>query len=70
MPEEKTSVKIMKTRLTMSGSDDEFTFVSVDRFEIHHVSNDVVLVYNSVATEHVSSDARDVKRLSARVALY
>ena len=49
---------------------DEFTFVSVDRFEIHHVSNDVVLVYNSVATEHVSSDARDIERLSARVALY
>jgi hypothetical protein len=43
--------------------------VGVDRLEVHHVADDVVLVGDAVAAVHVAGDARDVERLAAVVAL-
>ena len=43
--------------------------VGVDRLEIHTVPDHVVFVGDAVAAVHVASDARDVERLAAVVAL-
>ena len=45
------------------------TFVRVDGLEVHAVSDDVVLVADAVAAEHVAALAGDVERFAARVAL-
>ena len=44
-------------------------FVRVDRFEIHHMANDVKLIRDAVAAVHVAGGAGDVERLAAIVAL-
>ncbi len=43
--------------------------VRVDGLQIHHVADDVVLVADAVAAQHVSAHARDVETLAAAVAL-
>lgn len=35
------------------------SFVSVDSFKIDHVSNDMVLINNSVSSKHVSGNSSD-----------
>lgn len=44
-------------------------FVRVDGLEVHDVADDVVLVADAVASEHVPGLPRNVQRLPARVAL-
>jgi len=44
-------------------------FVRVDGLEVHDVPDDVVLVADAVAAQHVAALAGDVQRLAARVAL-
>src|SRR5208283_4758375 len=43
-------------------------FVSVDRLQVHHVADHVVLVGDAVAAMHVAGGAGDVERLAAIVA--
>ena len=45
------------------------TFIRVDGLEVHAVPDDVVLVADAVAAEHVAALTGDVERLSARVPL-
>lgn len=45
-------------------------FVRVHGFQIDSVADDVVLVREAVAAEHVTCVARDLDRLAARVALH
>lgn len=45
------------------------SFISVDSFEVHHVSDNVVLVYDSVSSKHVSGNSRYLEGLLAVVAL-
>ena len=44
-------------------------FVGIDRLQVHDVADDVVLVRDAVASQHVTALARNVQRLAARVAL-
>ena len=44
-------------------------FVSIDRFQIHHVANYVVLIRNPVAAMHVPRCSRNLERLAAVIAL-
>src|SRR6266851_6368721 len=44
-------------------------FIGVDRLEVHHVTDHVVLVGDAVAAMHVAGGAGDVERLAAIVAL-
>src|SRR6266481_1166879 len=44
-------------------------FIGVDRLEIHHVADDVILVRDAIAAVHVPGDPGDVERLAAIVAL-
>ena len=43
--------------------------VGVDGLQVHDVPDDVVLVLDAVAAEHVAAGARNVQRFAARVAL-
>mmetsp|Transcript_144725 Transcript_144725/g.204723 ORF Transcript_144725/g.204723 Transcript_144725/m.204723 type:complete len:211 (+) Transcript_144725:199-831(+) len=43
------------------------TFVSVDDFQVHHVTNDVVLIHNPVASKHISGCSRNIESFSARI---
>mmetsp|Transcript_7412 Transcript_7412/g.18835 ORF Transcript_7412/g.18835 Transcript_7412/m.18835 type:complete len:219 (+) Transcript_7412:212-868(+) len=45
------------------------TLVGVDGLEVHNVADNVVLVRNSVAAEHVARVAGDLQRLATRIAL-
>ena len=45
------------------------TLVGVDGLQVHDVADDVVLVRDAVAAQHVAGVAGDVQRLAARVAL-
>ena len=45
------------------------SFISVDRFEVHDVADDVKLVNDAVAAVHVAREPGDVERLAAGVAL-
>ena len=36
-------------------------FVSVDGFQVHHVTNDVILVGDAVTAMHVACDAGDIE---------
>src|SRR5689334_176215 len=44
-------------------------FIGVDRFQVHHVADHVVLVGDAVAAVHVAGGAGNVERLAAIVAL-
>ena len=44
-------------------------FVRVDGLEVHDVPDDVVLVGDSIAAQHVAARAGNVQRFAARVAL-
>ncbi len=44
--------------------------VGVDRFQVHHVADDVVLVANPVAAVHVARLPGDLERLAAGIALH
>eukprot|EP00952_Eustigmatos_sp_NYUAD-ZCMA_P012189 49035-Eustigmatos_ZCMA.PRE.1 len=46
------------------------SFVCVDRLQVHHMPDDMVLIGDAVAAEHVARHASDVERLAARVALH
>jgi imidazoleglycerol phosphate dehydratase HisB len=43
--------------------------ISVDRLEVHHVTDHVILVGDAIAAMHVAGDARDVERFAAIVPL-
>src|SRR5205085_5083100 len=43
--------------------------VSIDRLQVHHVANHVVLVVDAVAAMHVAGEAGDIEGLAAIVAL-
>ena len=43
--------------------------VCVDRLQVHSVADDMILVHDAVAAQHVPCGARDVERLEARIAL-
>lgn len=45
------------------------TFVGIDGLEVDHMSDNVVLVDNTVPSVHVSALSSNVKRLSAVVSL-
>ena len=44
------------------GVDIVCSFVSVDRFQVDHVSDDVVLVLDAVSAKHVTRRSRDFQR--------
>ena len=44
-------------------------FIRVDGFEVHHVSDYVILVGDSVAAVNVASGTRNIESLSAAIAL-
>lgn len=45
------------------------TLISVHRLEVVHVPNDVVLITDAIAAEHVPSAPRDVQRFATAVTL-
>lgn len=45
------------------------TFIGVDGLEVAHMSDDVVLVYYAVATEHITGISSYLEGLAAVVAL-
>src|SRR5216684_7405131 len=51
------------------GMDVVSALIGVDRLEVHHVADHVVLVRDAVAAMHVAGGAGDVERLAAIVAL-
>ena len=40
-------------------------FIGVDRFQIHHMPNDMILIRDTVAAVHVAGVTRDLQRLAA-----
>ena len=45
------------------------TFVCIHSLEVAHMSDDVVFIYYSVATKHISGISSDLKSLSSVVSL-
>ena len=45
-------------------------FVGIDRFKVQHVANDVILIRDAIAAEHVARIAGDAQRRAAGGALY
>lgn len=46
------------------------TFVSVHRFQVHHVPDHMVLVRDPISAQHISRGSRDLQRFDGRVSLY
>ena len=46
------------------------SFIGVDRLQIQHMPDDVILICHAIAAMHVASDPRNIQRLAAIIALH
>lgn len=46
------------------------SLVRINRFQVHHMSNYVIFVSDSISTQHIAALSRYVERLSSVVSFY